>query len=44
VPCGDFGPEVEDEEIVRAMMVVRANAMDFQRAQSAFWRRCCSIF
>jgi len=24
-----FGPEVEDEEIVRAMMVVRANAMTF---------------
>ena len=24
-----FGPEVEDEEVVRAMMVVRANAMTF---------------
>jgi histidine ammonia-lyase len=28
-PLAGFGPEVEDEEIVRAMMVVRANAMTF---------------
>jgi histidine ammonia-lyase len=28
-PLAGFGPAVEDEEIVRAMMVVRANAMTF---------------
>ncbi|MDB6156962.1 MAG: aromatic amino acid lyase [Gammaproteobacteria bacterium] len=28
-PFAGFGPEVQDEEIVRAMMVVRANAMTF---------------
>lgn len=28
-PVAGFGPEVQDEEIVRAMMVVRANAMTF---------------
>jgi histidine ammonia-lyase len=30
-----FGPEVEDEEIVRAMMVVRANAMTFNAPSPA---------
>jgi histidine ammonia-lyase len=28
-PFAGFGPEVQDEEVVRAMMVVRANAMTF---------------
>jgi histidine ammonia-lyase len=28
-PFAGFGPEVQDEDIVRAMMVVRANAMTF---------------
>lgn len=30
-----FGPEVEDEEVVRAMMVVRANAMTFNAPSPA---------
>jgi histidine ammonia-lyase len=31
-PRGGFGPEVADEEIVRAMMVVRANTMVYEAA------------
>ena len=34
-PSWGFGPEVADEEIVRAMMVVRANAMTFNAPSPA---------
>jgi histidine ammonia-lyase len=34
-PAAGFGPEVSDEEIVRAMMVVRANAMTFNAPSPA---------
>ena len=34
-PRGGFGPEVADEEIVRAMMVVRANNMVYEAATPA---------
>ena len=36
-----FGPEVSEEEVTRAMMVVRANAMTFN-APSPPSPRCCS--